>query len=795
MIYRKYIICLVLILLLVVQLSAQVRSSLDKGVIWEGDWFIYNRVKSTRINYPYIYVRDFYGIRVHKIIENNNNLSIDFINRIPGDPTYGYYVSSFINLDGLIYWGDDRVHIAEQSGDSLISRYEGTEGALGGMFGSARCISDDSLVVSSQGIIDLSDPSSPAWNSHNYSSNQAVIVGDRLFSVKSGRPASNLLRIFDISDLTAPVLIDSIDGYFGASYTVQAQKIGYTLAFPWGGEGQQGIQFGIQFVYLDEDLDIADTTFWSYNQHFDYTRTVHSYFGLMNINHTEYFAYFAHEIRYEMQVPQPVMNIILFDPGRNPDDLRVETVILPTDWIEDLPFDFVGEPPCATDENFFLFYTHSFQGGIGNVVDPPVVLFSIDDNFTAHIEVEEDDIYPSSFERTGRGHITFDNGKDLLSYANPHQLLLVNLFTGGKPDTIGIYDDYWYRAPRNKYADMLNSKIILNNLNGNGIDYFEVDERDNLIDFKYTLDIPGGVSRLKTFEDTLYCIVEVDSGLKLYKLLDEEEHFVDSLTLDEEIKDLIWSGELILVAYSDKIINVTVEEDQELIPVDTVNFPERLPSGSVFISDSNWVAIGPYLFEQNTDSIRYVHTFEAEYDDQPPEVVWIDNDRIAINSGYYSDNVLTILSLNEDTYLDSLAFIMDSGNGKPNTYIAGDTVWVWNYSSLMRFRLTGDYDEIKSAEVIPQPTQYQLYSAYPNPFNPDVNITFDIPGITNVNLTVYDLLGRKVTTLLNRRTQPGHHTVIWNSVSDSGIPVSSGLYFVRLESDSFSQTRKIVLLK
>ncbi|MDP8205099.1 MAG: T9SS type A sorting domain-containing protein [Candidatus Electryonea clarkiae] len=102
---------------------------------------------------------------------------------------------------------------------------------------------------------------------------------------------------------------------------------------------------------------------------------------------------------------------------------------------------------------------------------------------------------------------------------------------------------------------------------------------------------------------------------------------------------------------------------------------------------------------------------------------------------------------------------------------------------------TGKYEE----RLIPN--DFQLSAAYPNPFNPTVNIPFGLPKKANVNIAVYNILGQHVANLIDRQLMSGYHTAVWEGVSKEGIPVSSGIYFVKMEAGGFVKTNKIVLLK
>jgi hypothetical protein len=97
---------------------------------------------------------------------------------------------------------------------------------------------------------------------------------------------------------------------------------------------------------------------------------------------------------------------------------------------------------------------------------------------------------------------------------------------------------------------------------------------------------------------------------------------------------------------------------------------------------------------------------------------------------------------------------------------------------------------IQPVPVAGIPESYALSQNYPNPFNPSTTLKYELPRASHVTLTVYDLLGREVTTLVNAIEKPGYKSVEWNA---SG--VASGVYFYRLQAGNFVQTRKLLLLR
>jgi len=88
------------------------------------------------------------------------------------------------------------------------------------------------------------------------------------------------------------------------------------------------------------------------------------------------------------------------------------------------------------------------------------------------------------------------------------------------------------------------------------------------------------------------------------------------------------------------------------------------------------------------------------------------------------------------------------------------------------------------------PKEYSLSQNYPNPFNPETKIQFDIPKLSNVKLIIYDVTGRSVTTLVNQELQPGRYEYKFG-----GDKFASGVYFYSIKAGSFSEVKRMFLIK
>jgi hypothetical protein len=115
-----------------------------------------------------------------------------------------------------------------------------------------------------------------------------------------------------------------------------------------------------------------------------------------------------------------------------------------------------------------------------------------------------------------------------------------------------------------------------------------------------------------------------------------------------------------------------------------------------------------------------------------------------------------------------------------------DDVKVWNYAPNVGIEPVGEPGI---------PSKVELFQNFPNPFNPVTEIQFQVNQSRKVNLTVFDMLGRKVKTLVDENVAAGKYKVEWNGTNEFGQPAASGIYFYRLQTDGFSQSRKMLLMK
>jgi len=92
------------------------------------------------------------------------------------------------------------------------------------------------------------------------------------------------------------------------------------------------------------------------------------------------------------------------------------------------------------------------------------------------------------------------------------------------------------------------------------------------------------------------------------------------------------------------------------------------------------------------------------------------------------------------------------------------------------------------------PIQFELFQNYPNPFNPSTKIKYSLPEVSQVRLEVFNILGERVSTLVNEEQNPGFHTVDFNIYS-GGRGIASGFYIYRIQAGEYVETKKMILLK
>ena len=167
------------------------------------------------------------------------------------------------------------------------------------------------------------------------------------------------------------------------------------------------------------------------------------------------------------------------------------------------------------------------------------------------------------------------------------------------------------------------------------------------------------------------------------------------------------------------------------------------------------------------------------------------------SADYNTPNSLSSIAprVNDDSTGGSIftdPFILD------NPVLQNQPMVVWRHwpgfgDGRIRFDAGYVVADVQTADGMPH--NHYLFQNYPNPFNPSTNIRYriSVPGF--VTLRVYNLLGQEIATLVNQVRQPGVYSETWNGQTVNGQPLPSGIYFYRLDTGTFSETKKLLLIK
>jgi len=239
--------------------------------------------------------------------------------------------------------------------------------------------------------------------------------------------------------------------------------------------------------------------------------------------------------------------------------------------------------------------------------------------------------------------------------------------------------------------------------------------------------------------------------------------------------NLLNGGEIIFPPGSIKenmLIEIGLPDGVVIEGDSVISFTEQILNGIAFHVYINDTLVSPYYF------------------DEPVELVLPFKEELLDSLGISADNLWLFF------YSDSSGF---DANGITNIVIDYETSKI--YAEIIHFSniVIKPYSQPTGVEdnTTYIPSQFRLFSNYPNPFNPETTIQFMVSttGQAYVTLTVYNVLGQKVRTLFQGNCEPGIHKVVWDTRNNSGRLMESGIYIYRLQSDNITLTKRMVLLR
>ena len=238
------------------------------------------------------------------------------------------------------------------------------------------------------------------------------------------------------------------------------------------------------------------------------------------------------------------------------------------------------------------------------------------------------------------------------------------------------------------------------------------------------------------------------------------------------------------------IVKYTEQDQWQLQPSIT-----DLPLNKVFFSDEDhgWIT-GGYLNDQDFQSIL------LNTDNGGATWSEIRFDKYLINDMFFVDSLHGWAVGNDTSYSGVILETIDGGDNwvtqieelsAPLTALHFKDGYGWAVGGNGLVLRTEDgitWIDQGSGEIYPQ--KYSLSQNYSNPFNPITNIEYRIPKSEQVELSVYNLLGQKVATLVNKKQTAGTYNVVWDANR-----FSSGIYYYRIEAGEFQDVKKMILLK
>ena len=241
------------------------------------------------------------------------------------------------------------------------------------------------------------------------------------------------------------------------------------------------------------------------------------------------------------------------------------------------------------------------------------------------------------------------------------------------------------------------------------------------------------------------------------------------------------------------IPNFTLYDDEDLQEGGSA------PSAPSLTSPSDSLAISLTFENLYTDSVVFV--WESSADPDSDAVMY----RAKFGHIVYSGETLLDTVKHDSTMAEtSIVVFYEDFNEDLNDLGGDNSVLKWNVAAIAgsdtvlsdngpRFVLVDGTSLSVDEEFIP--TEFALHQNYPNPFNPVTTLNYGLPEQSMVVMTVYDLMGREVTPLVNQVQKAGYHTIRWNGTDQSGQVVSAGLYIYRITAGDYSVARKMILLK
>jgi uncharacterized repeat protein (TIGR02543 family) len=243
-----------------------------------------------------------------------------------------------------------------------------------------------------------------------------------------------------------------------------------------------------------------------------------------------------------------------------------------------------------------------------------------------------------------------------------------------------------------------------------------------------------------------------------------------------------WTGD---ASGTSPSVTVSMDTDKEISAIFYKNLP---PSSFTWISPTEYDSISI-----DRDNLATKYSFKWTQSIDVEDLTYNINDKFGNTLFSFTDTVGSV------TYEEILSLWPEQFKILPRMTLEYDAVatdeeFSTTITGGLRKLYINRYDYL-STEGEGIPTEFALHENYPNPFNPTTILRFDLPEVSNLTLTIYNMLGQKVKTFSMQSIPAGYHSVTWDATNDLGVQVGAGVYLYQLQTKDFIKTRKMVLLK
>ncbi len=319
-----------------------------------------------------------------------------------------------------------------------------------------------------------------------------------------------------------------------------------------------------------------------------------------------------------------------------------------------------------------------------------------------------------------------------------------------------------------------------------------------IIDYSFTLNpgefvtISNDTSAVRSIYHNIDHMVQLDESFELDSTLvlkNDKGHLTDSIHVDYLINSFPDADVNLSLELANPSLDNSIKYGwtANQILLGTPGFVN-----TVYQDTTNYPPFTPGIIKATEDTVDFNNSVTLKWN----KAVDLDNDDVEYTIWFASFG-----SLSRDTLITgitdtSYTLLLDDGVTNEQSGIqwslkTSDSIYEIQYPDTVHFFVdfaTG----IDKDETVP--LTFDLLQNYPNPFNPVTTIQYNLAKNTNVNLTIYNIQGQIVKTLIDNTQAAGTYQINWDATNQFGSKVSSGLYFYKLTTSSFTKTKKMIVL-